>query len=331
MSLLLESYIDLYARIDALNAVSSDNAGGAYLLSGEDGDGLNLLARLVAAKLCGIGTDRALYDFADIMVYPRKGERPTKSKKADADKEKAARSTVTVDDVKQIIDSLYLTPFELDRRIFIIENADTLSEVCQNKLLKSLEEPPPRVTFILCSTRALLPTVESRCRVLRLLAFDTDTVRTALVSRHGDSKKTDLAARACRGNLGLAERILADKDFGDTYASALKILRLATGSRMFGATAAVYDKFSREKIDGVLGVMEYLLCDISRLLVGAETVFDESDVKSASVGFTPYSAARSADFVRTAKRNNDGNCMTVAVMDKLILKIMEEKALCQKS
>lgn len=331
MSLLLEKYVGLYGKLDALKGLSQDTAGGAYILSGEDADGLCLFSRLVAARLCGIEQERALNDFADIMVYPQSGVvKTTKSKKSGSAKEVEKRD-MTVDDVKQIIDSLYLTPFELDRRVFIIENAETLSEICQNKLLKSLEEPPPRVTFLLCSTRALLPTVQSRCITIRLPAFELSTVRNALREVHGDDKGIELAARACRGSFGLAERILADKDFGDTYAAALKILRLATGSRAFGTTAAVYDKFSREKADGVLGVMEYLLGDISRLLAGAETVFDASDVKSASIGFTAYSAARSADFVRTAKRHNDGNCMVVAVMDELILKIMEEKALCQKS
>ena len=134
-----------------------------------------------------------------------------------------------------------------------------------------------------------------------------------------------LAARASRGNLGLAERILADAGFADTYASAKKILALATGSRMFAKTAAVYEKFTREKTDAVLGVMEYLLCDVARSLVGAETVFDSADVKAVAVGFTPYSAAKSAEHVRTARRHNSANCMPSAVMDTMILKIMEEK------
>lgn len=324
MSMLLEKYAELYSRLDVLNGLSEETASGAYILSGEDGDGLMLLSRFVAARLCGISDDKALYDFADIMVYPQSAPKAGKGKKSESND----RPIMTVDDVKAIIDSLYLTPFELNRRIFIIENGETLSEICQNKLLKSLEEPPPRVTFLICSTKPLLPTVQSRCITIRLPAFDLDTVRSALTKNHGGN--IELAARACRGNLGLAERILADKDFSNTYGSALKILNLATGSKRFGVTSAVYDKFTREKASAVLGIMEYLLGDIARLLAGADTVFDKADIASVSGGFTPYSAARSADFVRIAKQHNDGNCMVTAVMDELVLKIMEEKALCQR-
>ena len=111
-----------------------------------------------------------------------------------------------------------------------------------------------------------------------------DEIAAELKKYHKDVAAVTLAARASRGNLGLAERILADAGFADTYASAKKILALATGSRMFAKTAAVYEKFTREKTDAVLGVMEYLLCDVARSLVGAETVFDSADVKPLRSG-----------------------------------------------
>lgn len=323
MSLILEKYADVYGGLEILDAVSGAN--GAYLLVGEDADGLSILSRFVAAKLSGLDKSKALGDCADIAVFPRRDdEKPAKGKKAEKQKR-----VMAVDDVERIIDSMYFTPFELDKRVYIIENAETMSEICQNKLLKSLEEPPERVCFVLCATRAMLPTVESRCITIHLPPFDTQTVRS-LLTRFHNNNSVDLAARACRGNLGLAERMLEDKDFADTYAQALKILRLATGSRMFSRVSAVYDKFTREKTDGVLGLMEYLLNDVSRLLSGLDTVFLEDDVRSVSVGFTAYSAAKCTEFVRSAKKSNEGNCMIAALMDELILKIMEEKALCQR-
>lgn len=319
MSLFLEKYADVYGGLDIIDTLSD---ASSVLLMGEDADGLAMLSRFVAAKLSGLDKKKALLDNADIAVFPRRdGDSSAKGKKAE-------KRAVTVDDVEKIIDSMYFTPFELEKRVYIIENAETMSEICQNKLLKSLEEPPERVCFVLTATRAMLPTVESRCLTVHLPPFDVDTVRSLLSRFH--SVSVDLAARACRGNLGLAERMLEDKNFADTYASALKILRLATGSRMFSRASAVYDKFTREKADGVLGLTEYLLNDISRLLSGLDTVFFEGDVKSVSVGFTAYSAAKCTEFVRAAKKSNDGNCMIPALMDELILKIMEEKALCQR-
>lgn len=321
----LIKYADMYARSSAVAAIDGSSRASAYLLSGEDEDGLAVLGRILAARLCGLSAERAFEEHADIAVYPQAqvDKKPAKGKKSDADKSK--RYAVTVDDIREIVGSLYLTPFELDKRVYVIENAESMSEICQNKLLKSLEEPPPRVCFVLCATGRLLPTVESRCNRIELPPFEVNEVAAALKKYHKDESSVMLAARASRGNIGLAERILADAGFADTYAAAKKILALATGSRMFAKVAAVYEKYTREKTDAVLGVTEYLLCDIARCLVGAETVFDATDVKAVAVGFTPYSASRCAKHVRTARRHNAANCMPAAVMDTLVLKIMEEK------
>ena len=324
---MLVKYADVYAELDFLSTVN-DASLGAFIISGEDEDGLSLCARLVAAKLCGIPFARAFDEHADIVVYPRPADND--AKKGKKDDKKTKRPIVTVDDVREIIDSLYLTPFELDKRVYIIEEAESMSEICQNKLLKSLEEPPPRVCFVLCASGALLPTVESRCRTLRLPPFETDTVKSLLARNHKDAKAVELAARASRGNLGFAERIMSDGEFGATYGQALKILKLADGSKNFAKCAAVYDKFTRDKTDAVLGLAEYLLNDVAKLCSGVDTVFDRADVESVASGFTPYAAAKCAEYVREAVMHNKANCMPQAVMDELVLKIMEEKALCRR-
>lgn len=323
----VKKYADVFERLSAVTALCPENTASAYLLGGEDQDGLNVTARLVAAKLGGIPLSQAFDDNADIIVYPQASapKKTGKSKKADSEK---TRRVITVDDVREIVGALYLTPFRLAKRFFIIENADTMSEICQNKLLKSLEEPPPCACFILCACGKLLQTVESRCNRIDIPPFSVDTVTELLSRHHRDAKAVALAARASRGNIGMAEQIMADPEFGATYSAALEILRLSAGSKMFAHCAAVYEKFSKERDDAVLGVMEYLLADVARMLAGAETVFDVSDIGSVANGFTPLSAACSAEFVRTARRRLASNCMPTAVMDEMILKMMEEKAIC---
>lgn len=322
----MQKYIALYESLDAVRSVDGWRSG-AFLLGGEDEDGLNALARVIAARLCSLSVDSVFEEHADIIVYPRPAEQKKSKSKGKGDA--AAKSAVSVDDIREITDSLYLTPFELPGRVYIIENAESMSEVCQNKLLKSLEEPPARVCFILCASGRLLPTVESRCNRIELAPFDDAVTLAALEKVHGKSDAVTLAARACRGNIGMAENIIADPDFADTYAAAKKLLSLATGSRMFARTAAVYEKYSREKADAVLDITEYLLCDVARLIIGSCTVFDERDVSSFASGFTAYAAAKCCDHVRTAKKELGANCMPQSVMDGFILKIMEERALCQ--
>ena len=325
----LKKYSYLYSQADCIKNVGTSFAS-AILLGGEDDDGLKVLSRIVAARLTGIPDERAFDEHADIIVYPRPNDEKKAKSKSGGTSEKQKRYAISVDDIREIIDSLYLTPFELKNKVYIIENAESMSEICQNKLLKSLEEPPARVCFVLCSSGRLLPTVESRCNRIELAPFDISVVERELNKFHNDSAAVKLAAQASRGNLGLAERILADSGFADTYASAKKLLALSTGSKMFAHAAAVYEKLSRDKVDAMLGVTEYLLNDIARYIIGADTVFDAKDVAEISGGYTPYSAALAAEAVRQAKQHNAANCMPQAVMDTLILKIMEVKAQCQR-
>lgn len=328
MNAALEKYAELFDGLDALKSITEHTEASSFILTGEDGDALALCARLVAARLCGVPRRTVLGGHADVPVYPLP-DKVAKTKKTDEKK----KPTVSVDDVRAIIDSLSLTPFELDRRVYIIENAESMSEICQNKLLKSLEEPPARVRFVLCASGAMLPTVESRCRTVHIAPFPQSVVREQLERNHktADKRSLELAVRASRGNIGVAERILGDADYAKSYDAALSILRLATGSNRFAHVAAVYEKTTRDKVDGILGVMEYLIGDIARLTVGAETVYDRADINSIAIGFTPLAAANCCEFVREAKRRNAANCMPQAVLDRLVLKIMEEKALCRRS
>ena len=72
--------------------------------------------------------------------------------------------------IRHLISELALLPVEGGARVALIERAERLNEDAQSALLKTLEEPPPGVTIILCVDREdqLLPTVRSRCIRLRL-------------------------------------------------------------------------------------------------------------------------------------------------------------------
>ena len=77
--------------------------------------------------------------------------------------------SIKVDQVRDLVDRAAYRPFEGRRRVVIIDKADALVPAAQNALLKTLEEPPSLSVFMLINARpdALLPTVRSRCPLLR--------------------------------------------------------------------------------------------------------------------------------------------------------------------
>lgn len=79
-----------------------------------------------------------------------------------------------------------LRPYEGRRRIFILHDAERLNEEASNAMLKTLEEPPPFATLLLVANSAdLLPTVVSRCQIIRLRPLPRQQVAQALVERTG--------------------------------------------------------------------------------------------------------------------------------------------------
>jgi DNA polymerase-3 subunit delta' len=115
-----------------------------------------------------------------------------------------------VDDVDEaVIAAVSHTPFEARRRVFVLERADTMNDQAANRMLKTLEEPPPYAHLLLLTDRPanVLPTIASRCQAVRFEAPTAEALSHRLQTRHGVPPET---ADACaRLALGDAERALA--------------------------------------------------------------------------------------------------------------------------
>ena len=97
-------------------------------------------------------------------------------------------------------------------KVFIVEEAEKMNATAQNTLLKTLEEPYGRTLILLLTDQpgALLPTVRSRCQVVRFAPLPESVVRCELESRGTDPKTAATAARLADGSLGVALRWIED-------------------------------------------------------------------------------------------------------------------------
>jgi DNA polymerase-3 subunit delta' len=113
--------------------------------------------------------------------------------------------------VRHLIHELARLPIEGTRRVAIVEGAHRLNEDAQNALLKTLEEPPPGATLILCADEPerLLPTVRSRTAVLRLGPAGIRAIE-ALLAEHGvEPPRSARLARLADGRPGVALALAA--------------------------------------------------------------------------------------------------------------------------
>ncbi len=122
-------------------------------------------------------------------------------------------TTITIDAIRELERTVNLNPFEGSRLVIIIDGAGAMSPEAANALLKTLEEPPPGVLFLLLTDDedALLPTIRSRCQALQLLPMSRRQMIEFLTQQRDVSEEeADRLYRLSRGCLGWALGALDD-------------------------------------------------------------------------------------------------------------------------
>ena len=128
------------------------------------------------------------------------------------------RMIITIDEVKSLIEQAGRMPWQGRWRVILVEDTDRMDERTTNVLLKSIEEPPPYTVWLLCtpSSEDVLPTIRSRCRLVRLCVPSAQAVADLLVKRDGAEPQLALrAARASQSHIGLARHLATDADAWD--------------------------------------------------------------------------------------------------------------------
>ena len=107
------------------------------------------------------------------------------------------------------LETLPFAPVAAPKRFYLIEKAETLNDESANSLLKALEEPPPYVQFVLCvpAPTSVLPTILSRCQMVRFRPAPTDAIAEALTKRGLPQNEARVLAAYAEGLPGRAFRL----------------------------------------------------------------------------------------------------------------------------
>ncbi len=197
------------------NALKNSQMAHAYLLTGIRGTGKTTIARLLAMVVnCDHPGHSEPCGACGACVSIGRGNN------LDVQEMDAASHT-GVDDIREILDSVRYPPSTLKYKVYIIDEAHMLSKNAFNALLKTLEEPPERVLFILATTEVekLPVTVRSRCQRFDLRRLGVDEISRYLAHvlteekiAHEPESLHEIAHAAdgsVRDALSLTERVLA--------------------------------------------------------------------------------------------------------------------------
>ena len=142
---------------------------------GDDGDG----------RIAGLIDKNA---YVDCTFYPLTGER------------------IMTADVDDLVSKTYIRPIENQTRLFVLCGAENATPAAQNKLLKTLEEPPKGVVILIGALResGLLSTVLSRVKKIDVPPLSSDKIRSVLSERCKDKDRLENAIRSANGSAGAA-------------------------------------------------------------------------------------------------------------------------------
>jgi DNA polymerase III subunit delta' len=155
--------------------------------------------------------------------------------------------------------------------VVVFEDADRCTEAAANVLLKSIEEPPPRTVWLLCTPTAedLVTTIRSRCRVVTLRVPPSDAVAQVLVSRDGIAPDVALAAaRAAQGHVGRARRLATDSAAAKRRDEVLRVPVQATSLGPALTAAAALVKSAEDEAKAVTEQLDEPERDALRLAYG---------------------------------------------------------------
>jgi DNA polymerase-3 subunit gamma/tau len=185
------------------NSIAAGKLAHAYLICGPRGTGKTTLGRLLAkAANCAAPADGEPCNQCDSCVAFIEG-------RAMDFVEQDAASHNSVDDIRQLRENVVLTPMAGERKVYLLDEVHMLTGAAQNALLKTLEEPPPHIVFVLATTEAhkVSGTIVSRCQRFDLKRIPMPAVidRLAFIAdKEGfllDRESLEEIGRAATGSL----------------------------------------------------------------------------------------------------------------------------------
>ncbi|WP_129598942.1 DNA polymerase III subunit delta' [Anaerophilus nitritogenes] len=242
------------------NTIQQQKIVHAYLFEGPKGIGKNTLAKLFAKAIhcqynhgdacdeCSSCIKVNTHNHPDIKVIEPEGK------------------SIKNHQIEEFQQDLYKKPYESDKKIYFIKEAQTMTTSAQNRLLKTLEEPPEYGVIILMSTNAniLLPTIRSRCQIIKLNKVKQKYIEELLKNKYDlNHEETRIMAIFSDGILGKAIYLKESEGFQKRREEIIKIIeKLFAKNYLDSFELFEFFKENKEHIDEILDMMIFWFRDI---------------------------------------------------------------------
>ncbi len=303
------------------NEKEENKLSHAYLICCGDKDSLEQVAKIFASLLsceknepCGECRACKLIEkkaHPDVIFYP-KGEKD-----------------VVVEDVNNLIEESVLKPIEQDKKVFVILNADDMNARAQNKLLKTLEEPPKDVYVLMVAKNDfnLLSTVKSRVKKFEISPFSAQEIIQVLEKECNDLERLQVAVSCGDGTVGKARALYLDDNLLDCYVAVKKVLlEMKTSADLLKYSGLVSSL--RCGLDEFLSVLELTVRDMLVIEQGrVDLVLNKQNLENFShvEGYSAGALIYIQEKILQAKKRKKFNANAQMLIEWILFQILEGK------
>lgn len=294
----------------------------SIMLIGADDKMLDIYAQNIITTLfcvdndkpCGkcINCQKILHNtFVDVCTFPQNGE------------------VLKSDELSRMLDTVYEMPFESDKKVYVINNFSNIDQLLQNKLLKTLEEPPEHAYFILKvqNESKVLQTIKSRCQKINVPHLEKKELEEYLKT-FGDGTKVDEAIQFCDGSVSKAEHYLKSENFITNVNFVFNMLQnLKKSWQIVDFASVLYAK--KDEFADIMHIYLKTLQDAIYLVIGMQNKIGltehKTELNNIAQTFRLDAMSHMIKSTVLILEKLDRNCNYNTIIDEFLLGILEDK------
>lgn len=298
-----------FAKKYITNSIKNDKLNHAYMFEGIDGIGKKLFSKEFGKLLIDIDNVDNSPDYINIE--------PT-------------GSSIKISQIRELQSDIIIKPHN-KYKIYVINHAEKMTVESQNALLKTLEEPPEYAIIILITNNkeSLLPTIKSRCEIIKFLPISIMELKKYLMDRGVEEKRALLLANFSRGSIEKALELSDSSDFSIMRDNIQKYIQDILDKNMVEILniSSDMDKY-KDKVIIVLDMMINYFRDImickdrvdKDMLINVDRI---TFIQNMNSKITYSQVSKIIDIIEETKRKIKSNCNFNISIQVMALNIYE--------
>nr|WP_312575992.1 DNA polymerase III subunit delta' [Sedimentibacter sp.] len=309
-----------------INSVKNDNVSHCYIFEGPKGMGKYELSLVFAQSLfCNDFNNEPCNSCGNCKKFNSMNH-------PDLHVINAEEKTIKREDIDNLIESINKKPYESKVKVYIIKNCHDMTLQAANTFLKTLEEPPNDSVIILLTNNInmLLPTIVSRCQVIKLRDINQNEIRTFLMDKYNiEEVRACIAACYSKGILNKAINIILGRDDILEKRKIVielfdKIIKMDSGIIF---ECENYFEDQKDNIDEIIEIMMLWVRDVSFVKNNMENLLINKDflelAREHATNLQIDVADELVSYLQCISDNIKNNVNYKLTIDRMLLKIQE--------